>query len=203
MTTSTFPRALAVILREEGGNDDDPRDHGGRTSRGITQREWDAFRILHPGRPSDVWKATDADIAAIYSAIPYWSPYAILMPAGVDLCFFNASVNSGPRQAAKELQRCLRVDADGSIGNITLAALKSVNDRRGLIEQMSERRRIFYRSLAQCPIYCRGWLGRTDRVEKDALMLDSKKLLLRHIKPLAPEQLGRAKAYPPKGADHD
>jgi len=196
MSASNFRRCLAVILREEGGNDDDPNDHGGRTSRGITQREWDAWRVRHPGRPADVWEASDEDIAAIYEDIPYWQPNAAIMPSGVDLCYFNAAVNSGPKQAAKELQRCLDVDDDGIIGNKTRAALAGVNDIEGLVEEMSERRRTFYRSLAQCPRYCRGWLARTDRVERDAKLIALGKLKMSLIKPMAKEDLGKAKAYP-------
>ena len=39
-----FPTSVALTLVSEGGNDDDPRDPGGRTSRGITQNEWNNWR---------------------------------------------------------------------------------------------------------------------------------------------------------------
>lgn len=198
MKADDFRKCLKVIRREEGGNDDDPRDPGGRTSRGIIQREWDVFRRTHPGRPADVWRASDADIDTIYFNIPYWKPYAILMASGVNLCFFNAAVNSGQRQAVKELQRCLEVTADGWIGNITLGALatrtRTKTGSRSLIDEMCERRRIFYRSLSLCPVYCRGWLARTDRVERDANYILDGKLLARKKEPI--EELGKAKAYP-------
>jgi hypothetical protein len=32
MVTETFPRALRLLLVDEGGLDDDPHDHGGRTT---------------------------------------------------------------------------------------------------------------------------------------------------------------------------
>lgn len=196
MTASDFARCLPIILREEGGNDDDVHDHGGRTSRGIIQREWDRFRKTHPGRPADVWEASDDDIAAIYES-EYWQPYCPAMQAGVALCFFNAAVNSGTRQAAKELQRALGVDDDGLIGPITLAALHAYAGHAELIADLSERRRRFYRSLAQCPRYCKGWLARTDRVEREALAMGVKKTLPQKARRLPkPKLLGRAKAYP-------
>lgn len=196
---ANFSRALKIILREEGGNDDDPHDHGGRTSRGIIQREWDAFRRMHPGRPADVWEASDEDVALIYSGIPYWRPYAILMPTGVDLCYFNASVNSGPKQATRELQRCLPdLDDDGVIGVLTLAAIHDISNPSAVVDQMCERRRRFYRSLAQCPRYCRGWLARTDRVERDARLIIAGKMTVAKIGKVEPAELGRAKAYPMK-----
>lgn len=194
---ASFPRSLKVILREEGGNDDDPYDHGGRTSRGIIQREWDAFRKTHSGRPADVWEASHADVATIYRE-QYWQPYCAEMPAGVDLCFFNASVNSGRFQAVKELQRALGVNDDGWIGIITRTALATHKDVGRLVKDMNDRRRRFYRGLAQCPRYCRGWLARTDRVEHDAQLLLTGKFNARHVVPLDKAELGRAKAYPPR-----
>jgi lysozyme family protein len=60
-----FATCVALVLRDEGGNDDDPRDPGGRTSRGIAQREWDVWRASHPGLPSDVWQAPQDQILGI------------------------------------------------------------------------------------------------------------------------------------------
>mgnify|MGYP003337036225 FL=1 len=50
-----------------------PRDPGGRTSRGITQTEWTAYVARHRAQqlPSDVWKAPDAAIDDIYRT-RYW-----------------------------------------------------------------------------------------------------------------------------------
>ena len=68
-----FADCVALVLRDEGGNDDDPRDPGGRTSRGITEREWDVWRQTHLGLPADVWQAPQDQILAIYHE-SYWSP---------------------------------------------------------------------------------------------------------------------------------
>jgi hypothetical protein len=62
MTAANFNRCLKLVLVSEGGNDDDPDDAGGRPSRGITQREYDAYRKTHSGLPSDVWKAPQSAI---------------------------------------------------------------------------------------------------------------------------------------------
>lgn len=165
----TFQKCLAIILKEEGGNDDDPRDHGGRTSRGITQREYDAWRETHPGLPADVWQAPQGTVADIYKT-QYFDPYCNKLPAGVDLCFFNASVNSGRTQAVKELQRALGVNVDGMIGIITMKAVNEA-DKETLIHAMSDRRRAFYKSLRQFNIYGKGWMARTGRVEQAAIAM--------------------------------
>lgn len=170
MSAADFAPSLSIILKEEGGNDDDPRDHGGRTSRGITQREWDVFRESHPDRPSDVWQAPQTDIEEIYRR-QYWNPYCDQLPAGVDLEFFNASVNSGRQQAVRELQRALGVQVDGMMGMITLNAVNECKDIPGLVRDLAEKRRAFYQALAQYPIYGKGWMSRTNRVEMTALMM--------------------------------
>jgi len=169
MMKDNFTACLKIILKEEGGNDDDPRDPGGRTSRGIIQREWNVYRQTHPNRPQDVWKASNEDVADIYCQ-QYWQPYCDKMPIGVDLVFFNTCVNSGRQQAVKELQRSLGIDpADGMMGMITFAKLDDVNDTAGLIREMCERRRTFYKSLKTFPTFGKGWLARTDRVQLSAL----------------------------------
>lgn len=170
MSADNFTACLAIILREEGGNDDDPHDHGGRTSRGIIQREYDLYRRAHPDIPADVWQAPQKDIEAIYR-LQYWQPYCDELPSGIDLTFFNASVNSGRQQAVKELQRALGVKADGMMGIETLGAVNSYPDYRTLIHLISEQRRAFYRALRQFPRYGRGWMARTDRVETAAIAM--------------------------------
>jgi len=86
-----FKPSLKALLHSEGGNDDNPQDHGGRTSRGVTQREYDAWRVeQHLGR-LDVWQAPQWDIEAIYH-MEYWNPWCDLLPLGTDYMFFDMCV---------------------------------------------------------------------------------------------------------------
>ena len=39
-----YERSLQFVLEREGGRVDDPRDRGGRTNKGVTQRVYDAHR---------------------------------------------------------------------------------------------------------------------------------------------------------------
>lgn len=167
MSAADFPKCLQLVLREEGGNDDDPLDHGGRTSRGITQSEWNTWINGHPGLPSDVWRAPQEEIEKLYRA-QYWLPYCDRMPSGLDLVFFDFAVNSGRQQAVKSLQRALGVSPDGMLGIKTWAAIESASDYE-LIQSYSDRRRTFYHALAQFPRFGNGWIARTDRIEKAAL----------------------------------
>lgn len=160
---------LAAIRLEEGGNDDDPQDHGGRTSRGITQKEYDAY-CTHKGFPRhDVWTATDGEIDEIYR-VSYWQPWCPIMPSGVDLEFFDEAVNGGMHESALLLQRALGVKADGHIGIITRTALASANPPL-LVLAFAEQRLKFYRSLRQFRRYGRGWTARTLTIKTKALKL--------------------------------
>ncbi len=169
MVADNFPRALKLVLVDEGGLDDDPHDHGGRTAHGIIQREYDGFRARHNLPRQDVWKITPAEYTEIYRD-RYWQPWCDRLPAGMDYAFFDACVNAGPAAAARTLQRCLGVRVDGFMGDVTLAkTIERARDNiEGLIHAFCAARRAFYRALAQFPRYGRGWLARVDHVEHAA-----------------------------------
>ncbi len=165
MTASNFQASLKAVLKSEGGNDDDPDDHGGRTSRGITQREYDAW-CLEKGHPKgDVWQAPQSYIDAIYRD-EYWNPYCDNFPIGLDYLYFDMAVNAGPYRAAVLMQHALGVTADGRIGPITRAAVAKA-DPNSLISAYSEAKRAFYLGLHQ-PKYTKGWLNRTAEVARTA-----------------------------------
>jgi lysozyme family protein len=170
MVASNFERSLKMVLQSEGGNDDDPADHGGRTSRGITQREYDAWR-QDKGQPVlDVWIAPQSDVDAIYHD-EYWEPYCDAMPAGVDYLHFNNSVLDGPHRAAVLLQQALGVNADGRIGPVTRQVLTSV-DPTTIVIRLSAASATFYRGLHQ-PRFLKGWLNRVSFSKNNALAMIS------------------------------
>jgi lysozyme family protein len=169
MVAANFPRALRLVLVDEGGLDDDLHDHGGRTAHGIIQREYDGFRARHNLPRRDVWKITPAEYTEIYHD-RYWMPWCDRLPAGMDYAFFDFCVNAGPAQAARTLQRTLGIRADGNMGDVTLARTqaRAEDDIEALIHDFCAARRAFYRALAQFPRYGRGWLARVAHVEKAA-----------------------------------
>lgn len=165
MTAANFPAALKALLKDEGGNDDDPLDHGGRTSRGITQREYDAWRTERRYAPQDVWRASQDEITRIYHD-EYWNPHCDKLPTGIDYLYFDMAVNAGPHRAAVLLQRASGVNDDGRIGPITRAAIAKA-DLKQLIAKYSAVKRAFYLSLHQ-PRFTKGWLNRVAHVEQNA-----------------------------------
>jgi lysozyme family protein len=165
---SNFKRSLALVLLSEGGNTDNPADHGGRTSRGITQTEYNAWCREH-GKPQiDVFLAPDTDIEFIYHS-EYWLSWCPVFPIGVDYLYFDMAVNGGPYRAAILLQRALGVIADGRIGPITRRAVQTT-DPISLISRYSDAKRAFYLSLHQ-PAFTRGWLNRVVAVKANALRM--------------------------------
>ena len=171
MVASNFQPSLAFVLDSEGGNDDDPSDHGGRTSRGITQREYDAWRAEKGLSSKDVWTAPQSDVDTIYHD-EYWEPYCDKMPLGVDYIYFNNAVLDGPYRATVLLQQALGVDADGRIGPITRQAIANSNGP-SLVNKLSDVSAAWYQSLHQ-PRFLKGWLNRVAFVQKNALTMINK-----------------------------
>jgi len=163
-----FDQALKYLLIDEGGNDDDPLDHGGRTSRGITQREYNAWRVENHLPTRDVWTATDDEIRRIYHD-EYWGDACDRLPNGVDYLYFDMAVNAGPRRATILLQRALGVNDDGRIGPITRAAITNADPAK-LVDDYSEIKEKYYRSLHQ-PRFIKGWLNRVANVKRNALAM--------------------------------
>lgn len=53
MSADRYPDAIACVLVHEGGYVNDPRDPGGATMKGVTQRTFDGYlrRLGKPSRP--------------------------------------------------------------------------------------------------------------------------------------------------------
>ena len=162
----TFDLAMRLLLRHEGGFVNHPNDPGGMTNLGVTKAVWDA----HTGK-----SATEADMRAltpeavqpVYRA-RYWDAIqGDALPHGLDYCIFDCAVNSGPGRAVKLLQYVLYTKVDGVLGKHTLAALQRA-DPVGLIEDYSQKRLDFLKSLPTWPTFGTGWGQRVSEVELEA-----------------------------------
>lgn len=170
----SYSKAIKIILGYEGGNVDDPADNGGRTSRGVTQRVYSAYRVKK-GRPNqDVFRATDAEVADIYKR-QYWDiNLCDELPAGVDLIVFNAAVNSSGKRGYKMLQASLNVvtnaqlRVEGSPGMITVAAANHAPDHDAVVLEFGRKYQAYYRSLSDWKRYGKGWTRRNKNVTEIA-----------------------------------
>ena len=162
--SSRFEICLPRILKHEGGKVDHPRDPGGRTAYGVIQRTYDDYN-RRQGRPrKDVFKISQAEVAAIYEA-NYWKSTGGKLPVGMDYVAFDAGVNSGPRQGNKWIQRALKVSADGKIGPQTIAAANGHGNPTQVVKDACAKRMAFLRGLRHWGTFGRGWTRRVTEVE--------------------------------------
>jgi lysozyme family protein len=167
---SNFDRCVALVLQWEGGNDNDPNDPGGRTSRGILQKEWDVWRQSHPGLPADVWQAPQAQVIAIYKQ-NYWDMLSCgSLPPGVDYAVFDYGVNSGITRAARVLEGIVGTTVDGHVGPLTIAATAKL-DPATVVNKICDERMAFLRGLSIGPKFGHGWTTRVSGVRTGALTM--------------------------------
>ena len=164
-----FHAALARILVHEGGKVDHPKDPGGRTNKGVTQRVYNAWRTKSYLPVRDVYLISDMEVEAIYR-FQYWEPiHGDQLPPGVGYVVLDGAVNSGPKQSAKWLQRALGFvgsQVDGIIGSVTITAAQQASDHDALIARIIERRETFLRALKTFPTFGKGWLRRIKNVRE-------------------------------------
>lgn len=164
----TFDDALAHVLRHEGGYSDHPKDPGGATMRGVTQRTYDGWRSRAGLATQPVRGITDDEIRAIYR-VQYWDRVrGDDLPGGVALAVFDYAVNSGPARAARDLQAIAGSTADGIIGENTLAAVRSM-DPAHVVNGLCDRRLAFLRRLKTWPTFGRGWSRRVEAIRDAGL----------------------------------
>lgn len=152
-------QSMRYVLKHEGGFSNHPKDPGGATNYGVTQKVYDAYRQRKGLKPQSVRAIDDEEVAAIYKR-QYWDAVkADDLPSGLDYVVFDYAVNSGPSRAIKDLQRVVGVPADGVIGNVTLAAINDI-DVFEVIDDLCERRMAFLKSLKTWSTFGRGWANR-------------------------------------------
>ena len=107
-----FARALALVLKSEGGWSDNPADPGGATMKGVTLANFRRFRQSDATR-ADLRQIGNDQVATVYRRF-YWDAVAgAELPDGVDYAVFDFAVNSGPGRAAKTLQAVVGTAQDG------------------------------------------------------------------------------------------
>jgi lysozyme family protein len=165
--TKNFRDCLELVLKHEGGYIDHPKDPGGRTNLGVTQRVWEEW-IGHPATEKDMRELTPALVAPMYE-MRYWrTSYCEKLPRGLDLLVFSMAVNAGAGRSVKLLQDAIGVVTDGVIGPNTMAKINEANVET-LINKFSEARTAYYKGLKLFPVFGRGWLNRTDKERLEAL----------------------------------
>ena len=134
---SDFERAVAHVLRFEGGYSDDKSDPGGETNFGISKRAHPTLDIKH---------LTKVEASAIYQR-DYWTKNGCdTMAWPLSLIHFDTCVNLGAAKASGMLAR--------SNGD----AAKYLADRRAYYERLIAKKPALVK-------YRNGWLNRVHALE--------------------------------------
>jgi lysozyme family protein len=161
-----FDACLLITLKQEGGFSNDKADHGGRTMRGITQREYNAWCRRNNQPQADVKDITDERLHEIYRK-GYWDAVrGDDLPSGLDLVMFDYAVNSGPSRAIKALQAVMGVKVTGKMGAFPAATPALIN------AYMDNRAAFLTRiGVGSQSVFLRGWLSRVRTIRAAALRM--------------------------------
>lgn len=176
MTLRNFDACLPWTLAYEGGWSDDPRDPGGATMCGITQRVYDDDRDTRGLPRQSVRLSTEVERAGIYRR-RYWNRVSGNdLPGGVDYAAFDYAVNSGVGRAVRALQHIVGAAEDGDAGPDTLAHVGHYVVRYGataLTDALCQARMAFLRGLPTFRTFGRGWTARVMGREEGAQVHDT------------------------------
>jgi lysozyme family protein len=149
-----FDQAFDALLNHEGGYSDHAADPGGKTRYGVTEAV--AREVGYRGEMREL----PLELAQRIYRERYWDAVkADQLPGAVRYLVFDAAVNSGVGQAARWLQRAVKVTDDGVIGPMTLMAANQSNPEALARRYLSQRLR-FMSDLANWPAFGRGWARR-------------------------------------------
>ncbi len=179
-TRETLPEAfLSYIMRVEGGYVNHPRDPGGATKYGVTQRTLEKARGMLEGLPGAVRDLSCEGVSRIFYAFYYLPAGCAALPYPLRLAHFDGAVHCGVHQGGRLLQRSLNrlglgepLKVDGLVGPRTLERVLLLQcsgnfwDRLGVQGLLLERME-FYGSLArknpkQYGLFLGGWLRRLE-----------------------------------------
>ena len=161
--------ALDFTLQREGGYVNNPRDRGGATNYGITQRTYDSWQISHGEQRKDVRYIDMETVSAIYEH-DYWNAaHCDSMPDKLGIVVFDTAVNSGVSHAIKALQECLGIGPDGVWGAKTATALQDA-DESTLVASYIDARRDYCEDIVERnpgqTVFLKGWLARCDALQE-------------------------------------
>lgn len=167
--SGAFSRALGIVLESEGGFVDHPKDPGGATNMGVTQRIYDDYRKRQGVPKRSVKDLEQRELEEIYFE-GFWRPAMCqeLPNEALAVLAFDSAVNHGPQTAIKLLQQAAGVpDAkcDGRWGADTRArVISAAADAAALADAFLTRRERYYRRLVELNprlgAFLKGWLSR-------------------------------------------
>ena len=161
-----WENAFAAVLKHEGGYVNHPKDPGGRTNLGVTQRAWEEY--VDRDVTEAEMRALTPEIVKPFYKTKYWDKIrGDELPSGVDYAAYDLAVNSGVGRAAKYLQKIAGVPADGIIGPKSMEAILSCNPEE-TVDALCDMRLDFLQRLPTWDTFGKGWGRRVEEVKAKA-----------------------------------
>jgi lysozyme family protein len=149
---TSFDDAFKLLIGNEGGYSNNPRDPGGETNWGITKRT-----AIANGYTGEMRLLTLTEAKRIAKS-EYWDKYHCDdFDPRLAYQIFDIVYNGG--YPIKWLQLSLGIAADGICGQLTLDKIKTVNILV-LIAKINAYRLLYYTSLKTWPEFGKGWANR-------------------------------------------
>jgi lysozyme family protein len=158
-----YKDALNFVLKWEGGYTNHPKDPGGATNKGITQKVYDEYRLSKKHPLVNVKHILDYEVNEIYET-RYWNLVrAKWLKASLGLVMFDTAVNFGPNGAIRRLQKALQLKITGTWTQ-EISEIIHVCDAGKVALEICKLRKIWrnYR-VKQNPtqkVFLKGWLNR-------------------------------------------
>lgn len=157
MTAKVWNTAFDLLMINEGGYVNDPKDSGGETKYGISKK---AYPYV------DIPNLTIEQAKQIYKK-DYWDRCKCdYLPDALSVAVFDFAVNSGINRAIKYLQMAIgNITVDGIIGNQTIGAANRVPTKK-ILDNYMDLRLSYLMSLKDWKHFGNGWGKRVERVKK-------------------------------------
>lgn len=145
----SFDSAFATVVGIEGKETNDPRDPGGRTKFGLSQR----------ANPDLDFDNLTLDQAKTRYLARYWQPAGCTdLPEFAALLMFDCAVNQGVGEALSFMQAAVGVKVDGDLGPKTRAAFAAA--RPVELAKFMALRACRYAVTKNFDTYGHGWFNR-------------------------------------------
>jgi lysozyme family protein len=171
---ATFEKAIAKVLRNEGGYVNDPSDPGGETYKGISRKnfgKWDGWTNIDAKKKNGNFPSNlESDLELQekvnhFYETEFWNKVggANIVDEDIAFAIFDFAVNAGTGVSKVIAQKVLDLEPDGIFGKETLKKLNEV-DKEKFIAMFTLGKIARYVSIAEknkaLKKYIFGWVKR-------------------------------------------
>ena len=164
-----FSKCIPVILKHEGGYQNNPNDLGNwvggyKTGKLVGTKYGIAARFFPD---EDIPNLSEERAKQLYFRY-YWIPMNLdgICREASALEIFDFGVNAGKRRAIRTAQRICGVTADGVVGPVTTNAINNYDG--DFVQDYKHSRRVYYEWIAEKRDnyeFLQGWLNRVDNTK--------------------------------------